>query len=147
MCCSWRRTSFVNKPCDVNRIEQVRQVGGGSRRPRIAFFLPRAKGIGGHSRFMKWKPTWLGFTASPLGDVLASNWVLGSVARDDLASRLRFPFQILCVVTGKDDAEVFVLRVSAQGAARPTFRAGSWNNFALSCVPYCRKRVPRSRSS
>src|ERR1700674_3742115 len=31
----------------------------------------------------------------------------GSVARDDLASRLRFPNQILCVVTGKDDAEVF----------------------------------------
>jgi len=44
---------------------------------------------------------------APLGDVLASNWVQGSVARDDLASRLRFPNQILCVVTGKDDAEGF----------------------------------------
>jgi hypothetical protein len=73
MCCSSRRTSFVVKSCYVNVIEQVRQVVRGSRLERIAFSLPGVKGIGRNSRFMWWKPTWLGFTASPLGDVLASN--------------------------------------------------------------------------
>jgi hypothetical protein len=31
------------------------------------------KGIITHSRFRKWKPTWLGSTACPLGTVLVSS--------------------------------------------------------------------------
>jgi hypothetical protein len=39
------------------------------------------------------KPTWIGFKACPLGDVLASKLgKKGSVARDGFASRLRFPY-------------------------------------------------------
>src|SRR6266436_955899 len=65
MCCSWLRTYCVDKSCDVNMIEQAMQVSEARRWSESHFSLPGVKGIGGHSRFMRWKPTWLGFTASP----------------------------------------------------------------------------------
>src|SRR6202047_330196 len=54
---------------------------------------------------------------APSAMCLRPTEIEGSVARDAVESRLRFPYQILCVVTGKDDAEVF-LRSSRK--ARPT---------------------------
>src|SRR5271163_2997021 len=62
----------------------------------------------------------------------------GSVARDEFASRLRFPLQILCVVTGKDDAEVFCF---APGTFSDTFPNELHSGQALSAV-----RITRLRS-
>ena len=79
---------------------------------KIRFFLPSVKGIGGHSRFIQWKPTWIGFTACPLGVVLASNWVQRVRGSRRFCIVTPVSNSILCVVTGKDDAEVFCFRLS-----------------------------------
>ena len=61
----------------------------------------------------------------------------GSVARDDLASRLRFPNQILCVVTGKDDAEVFSnLGAQGEGSAELFFKISTGVGFHDVGTPY-----------
>jgi hypothetical protein len=44
---------------------------------------------------------------APLGDVLRPAGLRGSIIQR-YCTRLRFPFQILCAVTGKDGAEVFL---------------------------------------
>ena len=145
MCCSSRRTSFIIKPCCVNVIEQVRQVVRGSRLERIVLFPPWREG------------NWRAFSFYVVEANLA--WIHSQPPRRcacvqlrskgpwlaTVASRLRFPYQILCVVTGKDDAEVFCGPLEKR--ARPTFRAGSWNKFASSCVPSCGKGVSCSRNS
>jgi hypothetical protein len=51
----------------------IEQAGEGPLTEEITISLSRVKGIAAHSRFMLRKPTWIGFRASPLGDVLASN--------------------------------------------------------------------------
>src|SRR5271156_4904023 len=77
------------------------------------------KGISNRSRFIKRKTLSPGFTASPLGDVLESNWVDGSWRATVFPARLRFPFAPLCVVTGKDDAEAFKPCSCADGRPAP----------------------------
>ncbi len=73
------------------------------------FFLPNLKGIGGRFRFINWKPSWIGFTACPLGNVLGPIENKGSVARDDAASRLRFPLKPSASSRGRTTRRFFVV--------------------------------------
>lgn len=74
----------------------------------MEFFLIALKGISRRFRSYGWKPAWIGFNACPLGDVLES----GKGEKGPWLAKFenietRFPHKILCVVTGKGDAEVF----------------------------------------
>src|SRR3981189_2204215 len=106
MCCSWRRIFCVNKPCGVNRIEQARQ-GARNSGGENCIFSSRREGNWRAFSFYEVEANlaWI-HSLPPSAMCLRPTEIEGSVARDDLASRLRFPNQILCVVTGKGDAEV-----------------------------------------
>src|ERR1700730_13113649 len=117
MCCSSRRTSSVVKPCYVNVIEKVRQVVRGSRPARIAFFAARREGNWPEFSFYVVEANLAWIHSQPPRRCACVQLRSKGPWLATVASRLGFPYQILCVVTGKDDAEVF-LRASRK--ARPT---------------------------
>src|ERR1700686_1853352 len=136
MCCSSRRTSFVVKPCYVNVIEQVRQVVRGSPLERIAFFPPRREG------------NWPEFSFYVVEANLA--WIHSQPPRRCACVQLRSKGPWLATLLHRDSAFHVKTSASSRGRttrrfffgplekrARPTFRAGSWNKFASSCVPSC----------
>jgi hypothetical protein len=66
-------------------------------------------------RFIGWKPTGNGYTACPLGDVLASTWVQGSWNLK-LCTRLRFPFKSSASPRGRVTQGVFVFALKTAAA-------------------------------
>src|SRR5580692_314593 len=127
MCCSSRRTSFVVKSCYVNVIEQVRQVVRGSRLERIAFFPPRREGNWPEFSFYVVEANLAWIHSQPPRRCACVQLRSKGPWLATVASRLRFPYQILCVVTGKDDAEVFFAVLSKSAPEQPSEQSPGTN--------------------